>query len=271
MDETVAGEADEVRNAADETALLEWIAALEARHLGDLRVQEVTRALRALSAAYVERRHDHAAVQDSRQKVRGTFDSAGKRAAFALFYGPLHFIAVTHVIRALGAARSAPTSIVDLGCGTGVAGAAWALLSPTPSTVVGIDRHRWSVEEARWTYAHFGLRGRARIGDVTHMPPLGAGDAVVAAYVLNELAEAARVAVERGLITAADRGAHVLVVEPIARAVTPWWDKTAARVVAHGGRADEWRFPIERPPMVALLDKAAGLDHRELTLRTMFI
>ena len=34
-----------------------WIEALEARHLADLRVPEVTRALRALSSAYVERRH----------------------------------------------------------------------------------------------------------------------------------------------------------------------------------------------------------------------
>ena len=35
----------------------DWIAALEARHLADLRVPEVTRALRALSSAYVQRRH----------------------------------------------------------------------------------------------------------------------------------------------------------------------------------------------------------------------
>ena len=35
----------------------EWVGSLEARHLADLRVPEVTRALRALSSAYVERRH----------------------------------------------------------------------------------------------------------------------------------------------------------------------------------------------------------------------
>jgi methylase of polypeptide subunit release factors len=92
----------------------EWLAALEARHLADLRVPEVTRALRALSSAYVERRHALA---------RGAaLDSHGKRAAFALFYAPLHFMVVRHVVTALGAHRPAPSTVVDLGCGTGAAG-----------------------------------------------------------------------------------------------------------------------------------------------------
>ena len=77
-----------------------WLSALEARHLADLRVPEVTRALRALSSAYVERRHKVASG--------ATLDSAGKRAAFALFYGPLHFLTVAHVIRELAAAAPPP-------------------------------------------------------------------------------------------------------------------------------------------------------------------
>ena len=67
----------------------QWMAALETRHLADLRFAEVTRALRALSSAYVERRHKVASGS--------ALDSAGKRAAFALYYGPLHFIATQHV------------------------------------------------------------------------------------------------------------------------------------------------------------------------------
>jgi hypothetical protein len=63
---------------------------------------------------------------------------------------------------------------------------------------------------------------------------------------------------------------RVLVIEPIARGVTPWWDRTAARIAAAGGRADEWRFPVDLPRPLRLLDKAAGLDHRELTARSLY-
>lgn len=286
MDETVRRAShDEVGRAASVEAVLpDWVSALESRHLADLRVPEVTRALRALSSAYVERRHN--ATDAEGRKVRGTLDSAGKRAAFALFYAPLHFIAVARVIASVGGGRV--SQILDLGCGTGAAGAAWAVASGATPSVTGIDQHRWAIDEARWTYAHFGLRGRARVGDITReapprttrgsasrvavsqLPLSRAGDAIVAAYVLNELADAARRRVEDLLLAAADRGARVLVVEPIARAITPWWNETATRIVEHGGRADEWRIAIDLPPLLKTLDHAAGLDHRELTFRTLF-
>ena len=239
----------------------EWVAALEARHLAGLRVQEVTRALRALSSAYVERR---------REPVHRTLDSAGKRAAFALFYAPLHFLATHLVVRALGADRPAPRAILDIGCGTGAAGAAWAAAAGRTPSVTGIDRHPWAVDEARRTYRELGLNGRARLGDVARLSPLPPGTAVVAAYVLNELPGAVREPFEDRLIDAAARGVSVLVIEPISRSVSPWWDLTASRVVAAGGRADEWRFPVDLPPLIRLLDKAAGLDHRELTVRSLY-
>ena len=51
--------------------------------------------------------------------------------------------------------------------------------------------------------------------------------------------------------------------------LTPWWDGTAARVRAAGGRADEWRFPVELPPLLDKFDRAAGLRHDELKARTL--
>jgi hypothetical protein len=240
----------------------DWLAALEARHLAELRVPEVTRALRALSSAYVERRKT--AVPRG-----GALDSAGKRAAFALFYAPLHFLATTHVVHALGAGDPPPRAILDIGCGTGAGGAAWALAAGGVP-VTGIDRHPWAVEEARWTYRHFGLRGQARQGDVARLPAPRPGDGVIAAYVLNELPDAVRVALEGRLIDAGRRGTRVLILEPIARGVTPWWDAAAERVASAGGRADEWRFTAALPPLVRLLDKAAGLNHHELTLKSLY-
>ena len=51
---------------------------------------EVARALRALSSTYVERR--------ARLSGRGAFDTAGKRAAYALYYAPRRFLMTAHVV-----------------------------------------------------------------------------------------------------------------------------------------------------------------------------
>ena len=75
-----------------------WMDALEKRHLKDLTFPEVRRALQALSSLYVERR--------DRLGQGSALEGAGKRAAFALFYGPLHFLLVRAIVRALGAASS---------------------------------------------------------------------------------------------------------------------------------------------------------------------
>src|SRR6188508_3277395 len=95
-----------------------WLAALDERHLANLTQSEVTRALRALSSCYVERREKLASG--------GPLDSAGKRAAFALFYAPLHFMVTREIVRALPGVGETER-LLDLGCGTGSAGGACAL------------------------------------------------------------------------------------------------------------------------------------------------
>jgi len=247
---------------ANDDRLSSWLQALEARHLANLRFAEVTRALRALSSAYVERRRDGG--------PRAALDSAGKRAAFALFYAPLHFIATTCVVQSLEAESPAPNQILDLGCGTGVAGAAWALASGSTPGISGIDRHPWAVEETRWTYAQLALRGRASTGDIPARPRIKPGDAIVAAYVLNELSDPARRTLEDTLGRLASEGVRALVLEPISRQAVPWWNSTAERLQSAGFRADEWRFDIERPALVQKLDEASGLDHRTVTLRSLY-
>lgn len=236
-----------------------WLEALETRHLADLRIAEVTRALRALSSAYVERRG----------AVRSVLDTAGKRAAFALFYAPLHFLTTQLIVRELQAAAPPPRLILDVGCGTGAAGAAWAVASSSRA-ISGIDRHPWAVAEANWTYRQFALSGRARQGDAARLRAPAQGTAVIAAYVLNELPDAVRSAVEHWLLDAAGRGCPVLVIEPIAQRVAPWWDAAAARVQSLRGRADTWRFRVDLPQPLRLLDKAAGLNHHELTARSIY-
>src|SRR3954462_6990053 len=107
----------------DDPRVRRWLGALEARHLASLTPSEAARALRALSSCYVERR--------ARLATGGALDSAGKRAAFALFYAPLHFLVTQAIVEALPASRGEQgdevREVLDVGCGTGTAGAAWAL------------------------------------------------------------------------------------------------------------------------------------------------
>jgi hypothetical protein len=242
-----------------------WVSNLETRHLADLTPAEVARALRALSSAYVERR--------DRLSHGAALDGAGKRAAFALFYGPLHFLTTRHIVLALGLVDPAPGVIMDLGCGTGSAGAAWALEAGSRPRVTGVDRHPWAVDEARWTYRVLGLDGDARRGDLLRMiwprrnPRSSAG--LVAAYTVNELDDAGRAALLPNLLEAAERGGCILIIEPIGRTVGPWWHTWRAAFELAGGRADEWRFSAELPPLVVRFDRASGLDHRELTARSL--
>ena len=240
-----------------------WFAALESRQLSRLTFAEVRRGLQALSVLYVERPRGLAA---------GTaLDGAGKRAAFALFYAPLHFLLVREIVRALGAAAPAPRLIADLGCGTGAAGAAWATEAAGGCQISGVERSGWAVDEARWNYHILGVRGRAIRGDIGKAVLPGRRGAILAAFTVNELDEDARPRLLERLLAAARRHARVLVIEPIARRPFPWWDAWTGAFVAAGGRADGWRFRVDLPDRLRLLDRASVLDHRELTGRSLWL
>jgi len=240
-----------------------WFEALEKRHLASLTFREVRHGLQALSSLYVERR--------LRLGLGVALEGQGKRAAFALFYGPLHFLTIREIVSALGSIAVRPPLIVDLGAGTGAAGAAWALTQTPPAELLAVERHGWAAGEATWTLGALGLRGRVRRADVGRYafprPPGG----VLAAYTVNELDQPARDGLLESLLEAAAKGTAILVVEPLARRTVPWWDAWRVAFAGSGGRADEWRFRVPLPERLALLDKAAGLDHRELGARSLWI
>jgi hypothetical protein len=239
-----------------------WLTALEARHLANLTRPELTRALRALSSCYVERR--------DKLTSGAALEGAGKRAAFALFYGPLHFLTVTAVVRAMLAHELPIQTIADLGCGTGVGGAAWAAAGAKPPSIAGVDRNTWAVQEANWTYKTLGLAGHARTGDIVrNYPAAVSGTAVLLAYAVNELPADTRAALLEKVSASTRAGARLLIIEPIARGVTVWWPEWTERLVADGARADEWRFPAKLPPLTRQIAKGAGLDPRELLARTI--
>ena len=249
-----------------------WIAMLETRHLADLTFPEVSRALRALSSTYVERR--------GRIAEGAALSGSGKRAAFALFYAPLHYLLVREIATSLRGATERPAAaarrptLVDLGCGTGAASAAWAGVA-TPGeivAIVAIDRHRWALDEAAKTFRAFNLPARTRLGNIGDLATVTLPNGptrFLAAFAVNELPEDGRNALLERLLARASAGDQVLIVEPLAASAVPWWRKWAATFVASGGRADQWRFRVGLPPIVAKLDRAAGLRHDELTGRSL--
>ncbi len=97
------------------------------------------------------------------------------------------------------------------------------------------------------------------------------GDAILAAYTVNELPASTRDALLPRLIEAHARGSRVLIVEPIARRIATWWDHWAQAFAEAGGSASEWRFRTPLPGRQRDLGKAAGLDPRELTARSLWL
>lgn len=240
---------------------MDWIEQIRAKYEKTLTRKEIRKGVVALSRIYVEER---------RRIDRGSvFEGTGKRAAFACYYSPLHFLLVRKVISALGAEKVPPRRIFDLGCGLAVAAAAWATLCDPKPSIVGFEKNSWSAGEARWLLSTLGLHGRIHQKPLQEFPAAGRGDAVIAAYTVNELDVKARAKLLDALLAAAKKGAAILVIEPLAKRALPWWPEWREAFRDAAGRADEWRFPAELPPSLATLDRASGLDHRELTARSL--
>ena len=88
---------------------------------------------------------------------------------------------------------------------------------------------------------------------------------------INELETGERENIQKRLLRIHRSGSPVLVIEPIARRLTSWWDRWSSSWLEEGGRDDQWRFQVELPERLRLMDRAAGLDHRELTGRSLWL
>ena len=240
-----------------------WLAATVARHTADLEFRELRKGAQALSSLYVERRGD---VDLAARAVEGR----GKRAALATYYAPLHFLAAQHALARIGPARlDAVCRVFDLGCGTGATGAA-AARTLDRANVVAIDRSGFALSEARHTYAAFGLLAQMRRARLPGALPRPApGDLWVLGWAVNELDERSRNALGERLVRALESGVRVLLLEPLASGVVPWWSEWCAELAPLGVVDLESKARVELPEWIARLDRAAGLDHRVIGARVL--
>jgi SAM-dependent methyltransferase len=249
--------------AAEPQGFEPWVDGLFQRQLTELTWSEIARALAALAQDYVQRRH--------RLGRSGALAGRGKRAAFLLYYAPRHHLIVREVLQRLGAPERRPPRILDLGCGTGAAGAAWSALYRRPPPVLGVDESAWVLAEARHTYRVLGVPGRRLRARIERLRWPAPPHAVVAAFALNEVQDQARARVLVQVGREAARGSAVLVLEPLATRIAPWWEQWVRSFRSRGGRADEWHFDLELPEMVVRLGRSAGLDPRQLGARSLWL
>jgi hypothetical protein len=247
--------------ASDRTG--RYLAALLHRHLADLKFSELTRALRALSAGYVEKREEGGPGR--------ALDGRGKRAAFALYYGATHFLAARALIREFDLAFASPTrsTILDLGCGTGVCGAAWALESTGPARVVGADRSSFALHEARWTYQTLRLQAETSRSITETLHSIRRPEGVVIGWTLNELDDERRSLIAERVRPWVLKGSRLLVIEPVSKRVTPWWDEWTARFPKERSSVLEKRLRLDLPPKIALLARSAGLGTEATVVRAL--
>ena len=109
-------------------------------------------------------------------------------------------------------------------------GAAWARACEHAPALEGVDRNRWAVDEANWTWREFGLHGSARTGDVVRHYPAArtARSAVLLAYAVNELPADDAARSFPGSRPPCAPGLRLLIVEAIALRDKSWWPEWAA-------------------------------------------
>lgn len=240
-----------------------WLADAVARHTAALDFREVRKGAQALSWLYVERRGE---VDLAARSV----DGRGKRAALATYYAPLHFLTAHHAMGRIGNARFGATRrLIDVGCGTGASGSAVATALGC-SDVTGIDRSGFALSESRLTYAAFGLLGRTRRGRVPDLLPRAeTGDLWLFGWSVNEMDERTRDALLERIVRAIGFGTRILIFEPLAGSISPWWPAWRAALKPLGVADFECKAPVALPEWIARLDAASGLDHRVLGARAL--
>lgn len=255
--------------AHDEADFWQWVDALFERHQKELSFQEIRRGLCALSDVYVHKRQ-----RLGNQNLKGR----GKQAAFACYYTPLHYLMMRHVLSALDIQQRVGR-IVDLGAGTGAGGLAWAdhqcqALGGPKAHIHAIDRDPWALGEGRQNLMRTGYPHQTKRGDMVKFPmaPQEGGQTalgICALYAVNELDDTMRQKLLARLLQAHDAGAAVIVLEPIAKTISPWWQGWQKAFEERGGVASEWKYPVRLRGPLQLLGKAAGLNHSVLKARSL--
>ncbi len=241
-----------------------WLEDTLARYLPPLTFTELRKGVQALTALW--NRAGSGAALDRRAT-----DGRGKRAALATWFAALRFLTTHHALRMVGEELGTPREIVDAGCGTGAVGAAVARTIAPSARILGIDRSGWALEEARRTWAAFGIAGRALREELPGGLPFPArGRLLVLGWTASRLDPGPRERLLARAVAHAKKGGGVLVLEPVSRkAGVAWWNLWSERLAPVGVREETIRVAIHRPRFLREMDRAARLDHQVIGARVL--
>lgn len=238
----------------------DWIQAEWAHH-APLGQRDVRKGIQSLSQLYVER------AKGIESKAAS---APARRAASAIYFGPLHALSTQIVLRSLPTPADPQATVVDLGCGSGAVGAT-VVHAGFGSEVRGVDVASWAPAAAARTYAALGVRGQAATGRLPGALGWPANPALlVFGWSLNELTDSAREGVRKRIESGLRKGCGLLILEPLSRRITPWWDTWAGRMRRLGAVAVQEKAHVTLPPTLRDLDRAARLDHRTLGARAIY-
>lgn len=233
-----------------------WSASAYARYVPPLTFTELRRGVQAVSRLA------------EGEALRAT-EGVGKRGALATYFAQVAFLVAYHAAEMLDLAEGEPiTRIVDLGCGTGGAGAALSrALGGKP--VVGVDRSGWALDEARLTWEALGVPGRAQREEPLHvLRAVSVRDLVLLSEPERSVLPEEAGPLGARLAMLARRGTRVLVLGPLA-SPPGYWPLWSEALSASGGREEFVRVAIERPRLIREIDKAARLDHQVIGARVL--
>ena len=89
-------------------------------------------------------------------------------------------------------------------------------------------------------------------------------------WLVNELEATEREELLGALLRSVEAGAKLLLLEPLAGGVSPWWSEWEPRFAGAGVAAGQGKWKVDRPAWVEQMDRASALDHRSVGARYFF-
>jgi hypothetical protein len=238
-----------------------WFEAELPFHLPPLDRRELRKGIQSLSGVYLNR--------GTGIETRAA-SSRSRQAASALFFGPLHCLSTQIVLQSLPVPAVSDATVLDLGCGSGAVGAT-VVRGGFGSAVEGFDVAPWALPAARRTYQALGVPGQARRGRLPGALGWPSGPRLlVFGWSANELPDAVRAELRKRIESGLRKGCGLLLLEPLSRRITPWWDGWARALRRLGVTSHEAKASVRLPDCLRDLDRAAGMNHQMLGARALY-